>query len=142
MICPKCGGALADGAKFCNFCGSAVQPPVQAQQPPYQQQPYQQQPYQQQPYQQQPYQQPYGQPYPNYGANPYVSPKSRLCATLLCFFLGGLGVHRFYVGKIGTGILWLLTAGCLGIGSLVDLIMIACGNFRDKEGLPILNWDA
>ena len=53
-----------------------------------------------------------------------VSPKSRLVAFLLCTFLGGLGIHRFYVGKTGTGVLWLLTLGCLGIGSFVDWIMI------------------
>ncbi|MBQ3755018.1 MAG: TM2 domain-containing protein, partial [Clostridia bacterium] len=40
-----------------------------------------------------------------------TSPKSRLVATLLCFFLGGLGIHRFYVGKVGTGILYLFTGG-------------------------------
>ena len=43
-----------------------------------------------------------------------ISPKSRLVALLLCFFLGPLGVHRFYVGKIGTGILMLLTLGGAG----------------------------
>jgi len=45
-----------------------------------------------------------------------------------------LGVHRFYTGKIGTGILMLLTLGGLGIWVLVDLIMIAVGSFKDKEG--------
>ncbi len=58
----------------------------------------------------------------------------RLTALLLCIFLGGLGVHRFYVGKIGTGILYLLTVGLFGIGALVDLIKIAVGTFEDKNG--------
>ncbi|MDD3422564.1 MAG: NINE protein [Bacilli bacterium] len=68
------------------------------------------------------------------------SPKSRLVAILLCFFLGTFGVHRFYVGKVGTGVVWLLTCGCLGIGFLVDLIMIACGSFTDKEGKFVKFW--
>lgn len=66
--------------------------------------------------------------------------KSRLIALLLCVFVGGLGIHRFYVGKIGTGVLWLLTAGCFGIGALVDLIMIACGTFTDSDGKPVTDW--
>ena len=53
---------------------------------------------------------------------------------LLCFFLGSLGVHRFYVGKIGTGVLMLITLGGLGIWSLIDLIIIITGNFKDKDG--------
>lgn len=70
-----------------------------------------------------------------------VSAKSRLVALLLCVFLGGLGIHRFYVGKIGTGIVWLLTLGCLGVGTLIDLILIAAGSFRDSDGLPIRIWE-
>lgn len=69
-----------------------------------------------------------------------VSPKKRLVALLLCFFFGGLGIHRFYVGKIGTGIIWLLTIGVLGIGALVDLIMIAAGSFKDKDGKVLTEW--
>lgn len=62
------------------------------------------------------------------------SPKSFLALLLLNFFLGGWGIHRFYAGKIGTGILWLLTGGLLRIGALVDFIIIVIGNFKDKEG--------
>ena len=69
-----------------------------------------------------------------------VSDCSRLAAALLCFFLGVLGVHRFYVGKVGTGVLQLLTAGGLGLWWLVDLILIIVGSFRDKKERRLLNW--
>jgi len=69
-----------------------------------------------------------------------MSDKKRLPALLLCFFLGYLGIHRFYVGKVGTGILWLLTGGLLGIGALVDFIMIIVGSFTDKDGLTLEEW--
>jgi TM2 domain-containing membrane protein YozV len=71
---------------------------------------------------------------------PNASPKSRLAALLLCFFLGIFGVHRFYVGKIGTGILQIVTLGGLGIWSLVDFILIIVGAFKDKQGRPVLVW--
>lgn len=63
-----------------------------------------------------------------------VSDKSKVAAALLCFFLGGLGIHRFYLGYTGMGILYLLTAGLFGIGVLVDFIMILCGSMKDKNG--------
>lgn len=69
-----------------------------------------------------------------------VSEKSRLAATLLCFFIGVLGIHRFYVGKIGTGIVWLLTGGIFGIGALIDFIIIVCGSFKDQYGRVLKNW--
>lgn len=62
------------------------------------------------------------------------SPKNYLATVLLAFFLGTLGIHRFYVGKIGTGILMILTAGGLGIWQLIDLIVALFGQFKDKEG--------
>ena len=70
-----------------------------------------------------------------------VSEKSRLVTTLLAFFLGELGGHRFHLGKVGTGILMLITAGGLGIWSLIDFIMAVCGRMRDKEGRLIKNWE-
>ena len=68
------------------------------------------------------------------------SDKKILPAFLLCFFLGMLGVHRFYVGKIGTGILHLITLGILGLWTLVDFVMIIIGKFRDKQGRPLIDW--
>ena len=72
--------------------------------------------------------------------DPSTSSKSRLAAFLLCFFLGPLGVHRFYVGKIGSGIAQMLTLGGLGIWAFIDWIMILCGKFSDKDALPIATW--
>tara|TARA_B100000963_G_scaffold116333_1_gene101342 strand:- start:1882 stop:2085 length:204 start_codon:yes stop_codon:yes gene_type:complete len=63
-----------------------------------------------------------------------MSNHSKTSLALFCFFLGGLGVHRFMVGKVGTGILYLFTAGCFGIGVLIDFVMILTGSFTDKDG--------
>ena len=65
---------------------------------------------------------------------PQVGDKGFVPAILLCFFLGALGLHRFYVGKIGTGILMILTLGGLGIWVIIDFVMIVVGKFTDKEG--------
>ncbi len=66
-----------------------------------------------------------------------VSEKGFVPAILLCYFLGVLGIHRFYVGKIGTGILMILTFGGFGIWVIVDMVLIATGSFRDKKGLLV-----
>ena len=66
-----------------------------------------------------------------------VSEKSFVATLILCLLLGGLGVHRFYVGKVGTGILMLLTLGGLGIWSLIDVIVIAMQKFKDGDGAVI-----
>ena len=69
-----------------------------------------------------------------------VSDKSRLAAALLCWFVGVLGVHRFYVGKVGTGVAMLLTCGGLGVWALIDLIVILLGSFKDQDGRALQNW--
>lgn len=69
------------------------------------------------------------------------SPKSGLVAFLLCTFVGLIGVHRFYLGRIGSGIAMIFTLGGLGIWLLIDWIIILCGNFKDNDGKIVSNWN-
>lgn len=75
-----------------------------------------------------------------------TSPKLRLAALLLALFFGVFGIHRFYVGKWGTGLLQLLlTCTVIGIWFtylwvLVDFITIACGIFEDKQHRRLTVW--
>jgi len=70
-----------------------------------------------------------------------VSERKRIIAFILCLIGGTLGLHRFYVGKIGTGIIMLLTLGGLWIWVIIDLVMILAGYFTDKEGKKLKKWD-
>lgn len=63
-----------------------------------------------------------------------VTDKSQLVAFILCFLVGILGIHRFYLGYWGLGIAFLLTLGFCGIGALVDMIMILTGDLKPKDG--------
>ncbi len=72
--------------------------------------------------------------------HPNVSPKLLLPAVLLCFLFGVFGVHRFFVGKVGTGLLQLFTFGGLGIWAFIDLIILICGAFTDSDGRKLVQW--
>ena len=135
--CPNCGAPVAYGAKFCGNCGTPLnwQPTQPQMQPPpvYQQQ-------------------------QQWGITiERISPKSRLAATLLAWFLGEFGAHRFYLGKIGTAVIMLIlgilgwaTVWIWGIGliflipvaiwALIDFIFAVSGSMKDKDGMPIKNW--
>ena len=71
----------------------------------------------------------------------FPSDRSRGVATALASLLGIFGAHRFYLGKTGTGVLMLCSAGGLGIWYLYDLILVASGSFRDVEGRLVSRWD-
>ncbi len=75
-----------------------------------------------------------------------VSNKSRLAALLLAFFLGTFGLHRMYVGKIGSGLAQLILTITI-IGAVItvvwvffDFIFILIGSFKDKDDMPLKNW--
>lgn len=63
--------------------------------------------------------------------------KEWLVTLLLCIFMGGLGIHRFYTGHTFIGIIQLLTCGMCGIWQLIDVILIAAGSYTDAEGRPL-----
>ena len=71
-----------------------------------------------------------------------VSESNWLMVLLLCILpamLGINGIHRFMTGKIGTGLLMLFTIGGCGVWTLIDLIVIATGGYKDGYGRPVVN---
>lgn len=114
--CSNCGRGIPNGSTFCTHCGSVQSPSFQAAA------------------------QNSGPTYVNVNHVSYIDCypyRSQTVALLLCLFLGVLGAHRFYVGKIGTGLLYLFTGGLFGIGWIVDLILIVSGSFRDRARMPL-----
>lgn len=130
-ICPMCGAFMK--TNVCEYCRYEIEVPEEEvkKEPEYQEK------------------QVFVQPntivsnQPIYGQNQYdykvdaVSEKNKIVAFVLCFFLGYMGVHHFYVGKIGYGIVYFFTMGIFGFGWLIDLVLIALGQFKDKYGLPL-----
>jgi len=66
-----------------------------------------------------------------------TSDKSKTTALLLCIFAGYLGIHQFYVGNIGKGILYIFTGGLFCIGWWIDIFKIASGTFKDGAGVAL-----
>jgi hypothetical protein len=85
---------------------------------------------------------PLPQPYapPPEDEQPEISERSRGVAVALGFFGGFFGLHRFYVGKTQSGVAMILTFGGLGIWWLYDMVLLASGEFRDVDDLPLRNW--
>lgn len=71
----------------------------------------------------------------------FASPKSRTTALLLSIFLGFAGAHRHYAGKHQSAILQMCTLGGIGLWWLYDIILIAAGSFRDRDGNVIADWE-
>lgn len=72
-------------------------------------------------------------------AAPVASPsnksdKQKIVAALLCWFLGVVGAHRFYLGHTGIGLAQLFTLGGCGLWTIIDFIMILTGSVKDAEG--------
>lgn len=72
---------------------------------------------------------------------PEMQPKNFLETALICWFLGALGIHRFYTGYIGIGLAQLFTAGGCGIWTLIDFLCILFNNYKDASGKPLANYN-
>lgn len=121
--CTQCGTQLRDGDKFCSNCGFQI-----SDSPAYDSR---------------------TNTYNNvnqkstYISKKGASPYSKGLALILCClgFFCIAGIHRIYVGKIWTGVLYIITGGLFAIGTIIDLVQILEGSFTDQDGRPLTYWD-
>lgn len=141
MKCSSCGAQIHGVGQYCPYCGNELEQRTQDQKDWQhgQANAYQpEQPYQQQIHIHNHYQVPPDRVVEHVYYQRQRSQRSRLVMFLLFLFLGYLGVHHFYTGRIGKGLLYLFTGGLCGIGLFIDFFVILLGTPRDREGLPIL----
>lgn len=130
MKCPNCGSPRDRDDRYCPYCKTKFDPyaTVPNEKPEIHIHYHQE-----------------NRPEPRVVVEPIYTPveqrshRSRLLALLLCIFLGWFGVHKFYLGKNGMGVLYLFTCGLFAYGWLIDLFILAFGNPKDKEGYR-LTW--
>lgn len=130
MKCKACGAQLRGTEQYCPYCGDGVEQQAQPQSAPEQHIHIHMDMPRSDYVQGHDSSAPVPQP-------PARSDRSRLLLLLLLLFLGPLGIHCFYAGRIGKGVLYLLTGGLCGIGLLVDFFSIVLGAPKDGAGLPI-----
>jgi TM2 domain-containing membrane protein YozV len=111
VMCVECGVPPKSGKKFCNNCGEETNPAAEI--------------------------------CTKCGVRLAIEQttaegKEWMVTLLICWFLGIFGVHRFYTGHTAVGVVQLLTMGGCGIWTLIDLIMIATGSFKDSKGNPLI----
>lgn len=128
MKCPYCGAGRMPGDRYCAYCGSSFETDAkpQAKEPPVIHVHYHQETKTEQPVRVE-----------RVYIPRTISPKKRWIALVLCLLLGNFGAHRFYLAKTGTGVLYLLTHGFGGIGTVIDFLALLLGSPRDKDGLLV-----
>lgn len=117
MHCPNCGADISAESNTCLYCGYSLPTPQPQPVPPEPQVVYVEKTV--------------------YKEVPAESPCTRLAALLLCFFFGYFGVHRFYMKKYVSGIIYLLTFGVFSLGWIFDLIVLLFGKPHDGKGRPM-----
>ena len=124
MKCSNCGGPREANDRFCIYCGTAFDDAAQQNKQEIHIHYHQEQT-------------PHYQLEHIYAPVEKRSSRSRFVALLLCLFLGIFGVHKFYLGKHGMGILYLFTYGLFSVGWMIDLLILIFGNPKDKEGYRV-----